>query len=127
MAAGGMGGDASLMSASRTQRAEPPGTWTHSKFSKSVKGSKKTSICRPVMRYGGTSRHLCILWTAVQVKRLNRQSIEIGRCAGYKWEREYSEMVAFVRTRMALEVIRANKHLANPSQSLSKGPMTTDR
>jgi hypothetical protein len=66
---------------SRTQSAEQPGIWIHSRFSEDVSGSKKRNICGLVMRCGGTLRHLCIPWTAAQVKRLSRRK-EIGRQAG---------------------------------------------
>ena len=39
-----------------------------------------------------------------------------GALAG-KWDREYSEMVAYVRTRMALAVVRANTLLIRGSRS----------
>ena len=32
----------------------------------------------------------------------------MAACLAYKWKREYSEMVGFVRTRMALAVVRSN-------------------
>jgi hypothetical protein len=41
---------------------------------------------------------------------------QIASALGYKWHREYSEMVAFVRARMALAVVRSNSLLLRGSR-----------
>jgi hypothetical protein len=42
---------------------------------------------------------------------------QVASALSYKWQREYSEMVAFVRARMALSVVRANTLLLRGSRS----------